>query len=82
MNKKDYEIDITEGHYNKTISEDGIRYIVDTSKEYPYCDVTLFKRYFDIEKSEVINPLINDLKELVNELEQYKAKKEAERDER
>ena len=65
-----FKIEITKGTYNKTKTEDGITHIVDTSKDYTYYEVYLFKRYYDIEnKEELEKQLKNDLQKVVNALD-------------
>ena len=81
MNNKGLDIDITKGHYNKTICEDGIHHIVDTSKEYTYYDMCAFKRYFDIDnKQELIEKMKADFENAIERLDKMLEKEELEND--
>ena len=64
------KIDIKKGNYNKTVCKDGIHHEVDTSKDYTYYEVNLFKRYYDIESKEELKKQIKkDLTELIKALD-------------
>lgn len=79
MNNDKLDIDITEGYYNKTICEDGIHHIVDTSKEYAYYDMCAFKRYFDIDnKEDLIKSMIEDFEKEIEVLNKMLEKEELE----
>lgn len=67
------KIDIQKGYYNKTYTEDGITHIVDESKQYPYFEVNLFKRYFDVnDREELKEKISKDLKEIIAALDKEK----------
>ena len=69
------ELQIKKSMYNKTkVQPDGVTHIIDTSKQYPVYQVGIFKNYFDMDKSQVVDSLIQDLEGLVQQLKAIRCK--------
>lgn len=64
-------IEIQKTYYNKSkVQEDGITHIIDTEHNYPVYQFGMAKNYFDIDdKNNLLELLVDDLKNIANELE-------------
>ena len=72
---EEFKMNITKGQYNKTICEDGIRHVVDTSRDYDYYKVDLSKTYFNIKnRNDLISSIKADLLDTIRELEKLEEK--------
>lgn len=65
------EINIKKGYYNRTVCKDGITHEVDTGKKYPYYEVEIYGKYYDIESKEQLKKAMKeDLEKIVKALEE------------
>ena len=64
-------IEIQKTYYNKSkVQEDGITHIIDTEHNYPVYQFGMAKNYFDIDdKNDLLELLVDDLRNIANELE-------------
>lgn len=64
-------IEIRKTYYNKSkVQEDGVTHIIDTEHNYPVYQFGIAKNYFDIDdKNDLLELLVNDLRNIANELE-------------
>ena len=85
MKINDMQIEIKKSWYNKSqLQEDGITHIIDTEHNYPVYQFGMSKNYFDIDdKNDLLELLVDDLRNIANELEKQidkeKDNKEVER---
>ena len=64
-------IEIQKTYYNKSkVQEDGVTHIIDTEHNYPVYQFGMAKNYFDIDdKNDLLELLVDDLRNIANELE-------------
>lgn len=71
VNINGMELEIAKTYYNKSkVQEDGITHIIDTEHNYPVYQFGMAKNYFDIDdKNDLLELLVDDLRNIANELE-------------
>ena len=71
-------IEIQKTYYNKSkVQEDGVTHIIDTEHNYPVYQFGMAKNYFDIDdKNDLLELLVDDLRNIANELEKQIDKQE------
>ena len=74
-------IEIQKTYYNKSkVQEDGVTHIIDTEHNYPVYQFGMSKNYFDIDdKNDLLELLVDDLRNIASELEKQIEEKEVER---
>lgn len=79
MKYKGINIEIIKGYYQKAQKQENNVFKVDNNKSYPLYELNLNKTYYDMNKEDVLNNVIVDLKDLIKELEKYEDKELEER---
>jgi len=75
MKINNMKIEIIRNFYHKsTIAPDGITHTIDTSQKHTVYQLGMAKNYFTEDKNQVIDNIIQDLRDIITELERLRDK--------